>query len=210
MTSIVKSQIRIRRKTATQWQNENPVLAEGELGLDLTNKKIKVGDGSTAWNSLPYITVSNANQLENHNHDLLYAPLTHNHDSSYASITHNHDGVYQPVLTNSSNITVNSLTTSYVIGNQDTTSSTIIDWNTVYHNRNFNTNQTLTFSNAANGKSVTLIVYNSSTSNITLTFPSGIKWSDTNYTTVSASKYNIYTFIQINGVIFCSYVSGLS
>jgi hypothetical protein len=46
--------IQIRRGTATDWTNFNPVLSSGELGYDVTNKNFKVGDGTTAWNSLLY------------------------------------------------------------------------------------------------------------------------------------------------------------
>lgn len=46
--------ILMRRDTASAWSTTNPVLAAGEPGWDRTNKKLKVGDGTTAWNSLPY------------------------------------------------------------------------------------------------------------------------------------------------------------
>jgi hypothetical protein len=48
--------IQLRRDTATNWASENPVLLEGELGIELDSNRnrIKIGDGSTAWNSLPY------------------------------------------------------------------------------------------------------------------------------------------------------------
>jgi hypothetical protein len=46
--------IQIRRGTATDWTNFNPVLSSGELGYDITNKNFKVGDGTTAWNALLY------------------------------------------------------------------------------------------------------------------------------------------------------------
>ena len=48
--------IQLRRDTATNWATENPVLLEGELGIELDSNRnrIKIGDGSTAWNSLPY------------------------------------------------------------------------------------------------------------------------------------------------------------
>ena len=45
--------MRIRRGTAAEWSSANPVLAEGEPGLDTTNNILKIGDGVTAWNSLP-------------------------------------------------------------------------------------------------------------------------------------------------------------
>jgi hypothetical protein len=44
--------IQLRNDTPTNWADANPVLAQGEPGWDKTNKIFKVGDGSTAWNSL--------------------------------------------------------------------------------------------------------------------------------------------------------------
>lgn len=49
--------ITVRKGTATEWSTQNPVLDSGELGYDVTNKIFKIGDGTTAWNS-----------LSNHNH----------------------------------------------------------------------------------------------------------------------------------------------
>lgn len=50
--------IQFRRDTSANWASTNPVLSQGELGLDLTTLQYKIGDGSTAWNSLPYVTLS--------------------------------------------------------------------------------------------------------------------------------------------------------
>lgn len=47
--------IRLRRGTASGWASTNPILATGELGYESDTGKAKVGDGSTAWNSLGYI-----------------------------------------------------------------------------------------------------------------------------------------------------------
>jgi hypothetical protein len=47
-------QIQMRRDTAAAWTSANPVLAAGELGLETDTTYYKVGDGSTAWNSLAY------------------------------------------------------------------------------------------------------------------------------------------------------------
>jgi hypothetical protein len=46
--------IQIRRDLSTNWTTSNPVLADGELGFEKNTKKGKLGDGITAWNSLPY------------------------------------------------------------------------------------------------------------------------------------------------------------
>ena len=46
----------IEKKTAADWQLSNPALQIGMLGLDLTNRNIKIGDGFTSWNDLPFMT----------------------------------------------------------------------------------------------------------------------------------------------------------
>jgi len=50
------AKIKLRRDTAANWSSANPILALGEPGYDTTNNKIKVGNGTTAWNSLSYLT----------------------------------------------------------------------------------------------------------------------------------------------------------
>jgi hypothetical protein len=47
-------QIQLRRGTASQWTTANTLLAQGEIGLELDTNKIKLGDGTTSWNSLGY------------------------------------------------------------------------------------------------------------------------------------------------------------
>ena len=46
--------IKLRRGTAAQWTAQNPVLAEGEVGLETDTRKFKAGDGTTAWTGLQY------------------------------------------------------------------------------------------------------------------------------------------------------------
>ena len=48
------SRIQNRRGTAAQWVENNPILAPGEIGLDLTNNRLKIGNGSDAWSQLDY------------------------------------------------------------------------------------------------------------------------------------------------------------
>lgn len=50
----VADQIQIRRDTASNWSSNNPTLAAGEQGWESDTNKMKVGDGTTAWNSLSY------------------------------------------------------------------------------------------------------------------------------------------------------------
>jgi len=53
-------QIQLRRGTAAQWTSANTLLAQGEIGLEYDTGKIKVGDGTLAWNSLAYFTGTGA------------------------------------------------------------------------------------------------------------------------------------------------------
>ena len=48
--------IQIRRDTKAKWADLNPILAAGEMGFEIDNNRLKIGNGITAWNSLPYIT----------------------------------------------------------------------------------------------------------------------------------------------------------
>lgn len=44
----------LRRDTAANWASVNPTLGPGEPALETDAGKGKYGDGTTAWNSLPY------------------------------------------------------------------------------------------------------------------------------------------------------------
>jgi hypothetical protein len=47
--------IKLRRGTTTQW-NADPVLDAGEFGYNSTDNKFKIGNGTSAWSALPYVT----------------------------------------------------------------------------------------------------------------------------------------------------------
>jgi len=48
------TRIQFRRDTAANWTSANPVLGNGELGLETDTRKTKIGNGITTWNSLIY------------------------------------------------------------------------------------------------------------------------------------------------------------
>ena len=58
------SSVQLKRGTASQWFTKNPILKNGELGIELDTKRIKLGNGTSQWRSLSYITVIPAD-LEN-------------------------------------------------------------------------------------------------------------------------------------------------
>jgi len=47
-------QIQFRRGASAAWASANPVLADGELGLDTTSYTYKIGNGASTWTQLPY------------------------------------------------------------------------------------------------------------------------------------------------------------
>jgi hypothetical protein len=49
--------LQLRHDTAANWTAANPTLAAGEVGTEVDTLKFKVGNGSTAWNSLAYASV---------------------------------------------------------------------------------------------------------------------------------------------------------
>jgi len=65
------AQIQVRRDTTGNWSAANPVLKSGEMGLDTTTGYLKMGDGVTSWNTLPYST----------------APMTVNNPFTYTAYT---------------------------------------------------------------------------------------------------------------------------
>jgi hypothetical protein len=47
-------EVRLRRDTQNAWFFKNPILGSGQMGLEADTNKIKIGDGITPYNSLPY------------------------------------------------------------------------------------------------------------------------------------------------------------
>jgi hypothetical protein len=50
------AKLQLRRGNAAQWTAANPLLAEGEMAVELDTGKFKVGNGIQLWNQLDYST----------------------------------------------------------------------------------------------------------------------------------------------------------
>ncbi len=48
------ARLRVRRDTAANWAEQNPVMEDGEIGAELDTRQFKLGDGVTVWNELLY------------------------------------------------------------------------------------------------------------------------------------------------------------
>lgn len=53
--NVVRVTLKIRNDAAANWVNNNPILAQGEFGLENNSFLLKVGDGVTRWNDLRYL-----------------------------------------------------------------------------------------------------------------------------------------------------------
>ena len=52
------SAIKLKRASTASWESHNPTLESGQPGVEFTtsgNVRLKIGDGSTPWDTLPYI-----------------------------------------------------------------------------------------------------------------------------------------------------------
>jgi hypothetical protein len=61
-----ETNIQIRRGSLTEWTSANPTLSNGEIAVEIDTgteggSLLKVGDGSTAWNNLYYVTFDAGN-----------------------------------------------------------------------------------------------------------------------------------------------------
>lgn len=55
MATTVKTTFQFRRGNSEVWARNNPVLAAGEPGFELDTGRLKIGNGSDAYNNLPYL-----------------------------------------------------------------------------------------------------------------------------------------------------------
>lgn len=62
---LINGRIQHKADTASNWQINNIVLLSGEIGYESDTHKVKIGDGTTEWNSLPYISPTKTSELIN-------------------------------------------------------------------------------------------------------------------------------------------------
>lgn len=91
----ISPKLQIRRDLSTNWTSKNPILLSGELGFETNTNKIKIGDGSSTWSALPYITddyvlktlkingKALTSNLDLTPEDIEAAPVVHDHDDLY-------------------------------------------------------------------------------------------------------------------------------
>lgn len=64
MSKTINSKLLVRRDSSSNWTTNNPVLAQGEIGYDTNEGKIKVGNGSSNWSLLPFFALENEDSVQ--------------------------------------------------------------------------------------------------------------------------------------------------
>lgn len=59
------TRIKLRRDTAANWLESNPILAQGETGFETDTRMMKLGDGTTRWADLKYAVTGNLKVTDN-------------------------------------------------------------------------------------------------------------------------------------------------
>ena len=57
-------QIQLRNDTAANWVSTNPILAQGEVGIETDTRLVKLGDGINNWNDLDYGLVGQPDSID--------------------------------------------------------------------------------------------------------------------------------------------------
>lgn len=52
--TLYPQHIVLTHNTAADWSADNPILLQGELGLESDTLRIKIGDGRSTWDNLSY------------------------------------------------------------------------------------------------------------------------------------------------------------
>lgn len=54
LQGYAENRIQLRRDTSANWTISNPILAQGEVGIETDTLKLKIGNGSSTWSVLGY------------------------------------------------------------------------------------------------------------------------------------------------------------
>lgn len=204
-------QFQLRRGTSTEWSNANPVLAAGEVGIESNTKLFKIGDGTTAWNTLEY-GASGYSGFSGFSGYSGFSGI-----SGYSgAVTYPSAGIV--VSTGSTWGTSKTAPTGDIVGTTDTqtlSNKTVVALketkvamaaNNVdlslgdYFTKTISTTTTLTVSNVPNtGTAVSFVLDLTNGGAGTITWWSGMKWAGGTAPTLTASGRDVLSFFTHDG-----------
>jgi len=116
-----------RQGTAAEWAAANPIPRSGEWGYETDTGRVKIGDGVTAWNSLPYthnivetFDISAANKT-------MTLPKVSGYPQSYDFFWTGGDGTYTATLAVTNSETVGGITAATWTGEGEGSISCVSD-----------------------------------------------------------------------------------
>lgn len=170
-----------------------------KTGSDLEFKSLFAGSNITLTSSTLGVTI---NSIADNTIDVSYAgsPV-----GTFNSLNFIGSGV--SVVDNFPNV---DITISEVTPPSVSVSALNINWSlgNVFY-KSISTGSTFTFSNVADGKTISLIVINTSGSSVNIVLPAGIKVRSGFSLAVPAGQANVYTFVVANSIIYATYADGL-
>lgn len=75
-SATIYNTIQLRRGTAAVWTSSNPILAQGEPGYETDTGRLKIGDGTTHWTSVPYYPTTYSEEWIQQNATFTYVSAT--------------------------------------------------------------------------------------------------------------------------------------
>ena len=91
-----------KRDTAGNFTSDNPILLVGEPAIETDANKWKIGDGSTAWNDLPYMGITQNTPANIASTNVIYTfPTAPHHNQEVGLSWYDGDGSNQFIIDNS-------------------------------------------------------------------------------------------------------------
>lgn len=148
--------IQMRRDTAANWKSVNPILLAGEWALETDTRLMKIGDGTTAYNALPYSTAEDSDEWQKPADwvDIQSGAITNSVTLLVAhSLPTESEGVYTVetypqfhilAQVSTSGNTYDVFVDGLKVATTATSTKTVLDWATLYGNGTVSTIYTTT------------------------------------------------------------------
>jgi len=211
--------IQIRRDTAANWTSANPILAQGELGLETDTLKVKAGDGSTAWTSASYLidtggyaaysdtTANFTGTLQNGGSNVVVDSDIGSTVQAFDADTTKNDvsNTFTANQTITAELLVNSYNEKYSAVTSSTNATTVDCETGNAFSHTLTENTTFTFSNPpASGTAFSFsleLIQDASASGFTVTWPAAVDWPAATAPTLTAtaSAKDVFVFYTRDG-----------